>query len=1015
MRIIWLLYCLLLWPLTPYALPHLAPSASELAAGPVRLDARWALDFAELHTDFAHAVNETQAVPGLWHQDKQHPNTGFATLRLQLHMPTAGPWYLYVPDMPSAMALYVNGELLYQRGQVASNAAAEIPRYGPAVVNLPPATDYQLLLQISNYHHKDAGIWHSLRIADRAHLADLQNQNQLIDVLLFAVLASLGIYHLGLWYLRRQEKVALYFGLFSLSVALRSLIVGERVAYLWPLPLNWENLQRLEHILLYLAIPFFARYFAYLYPRYVHRALLPLTTAGCALLVLLTLLTPATFFTHLGAVAQVWILLLSLYVVSVGLRAWQHNAHFSRLFLSSFALLFITVLNDFLYTHLILQTRPLVQLGVIAFVIMQAALLNRRYVHSLNAVEHMHENLKEKNRALKQLHDFKDILLANTSHELRTPVHGMLGLTEQLLKTTADNTQQTLIERIRQSAQHINQVIGDLLDSDNMPELQRRQIPLAPLLQQARALLTPLLENGVSLHLHMDDQLEVYADASRLQQVLINLLGNAIKFTQQGQIHIHAHAAGEQVLIEVQDNGPGIPPDDWPRLLQRYQQGEPKGIKQGQGLGLAISQDILQKHASRLQLLPSEKGSRIGFYLARSARVQEKIPFNHQPCGNCEGNKLVVIDDDCNNLELVRQQLAPYYHLRLCDDLQQGLQIIQQWRPDCVLLDVMLPAQSGIDALCRIRQQYSQQQLPVLMFTASHQKQHLIAALRQGANDYLNKPYAAEELQARIENQLSQKRLWQQSLNIQQLQLEQNKQQALHQQTEQHNSQLINLLNLLPTPVLLFSQKGVLQFANPACLQHWPRGLLCGSDTLADVIGSSHAHALRHKGAHSISLSAELELTAHALPGEGWALLSSRDQQQERLNRLEDSLGQLLHSLRQTEHHPQAEQSDESLRELGVKLARQCLNLWERYTGKSKAELAESSKIWRVYIDGSTVKTRTLDKYLALSSLPKQPRWRSVLRTAAFVQEHCQLNAQDAQALQQLAASVDARLSLETE
>ncbi|MCP5335102.1 MAG: response regulator [Oceanospirillaceae bacterium] len=873
--------------LPAWAVPQLNISPEQIAAGAVRLDSRWAMDFAELHTDFAREVNETQSVPGLWHQDGQHPRQGYATLRLQLNMPARQAWYLYVPDMPSAMALYVNGELYYQRGQVADNAAAEKPHYGPTVLNLPVAEHYQLLLQISNYHHKDGGIWHSLRIADRAHLAALQNQNQLLDVLLFAVLASLGIYHLGLWYLRRQEQVALYFGLFSLSVALRSLIVGERVAYLWPLPLNWENLQRLEHILLYLAIPFFARYFACLYPRYVQRALLLLTGWGCAALVSLTLLTPAVFFTHLGAVAQVWILLLSLYVISVGLRAWQHNAHFSRLFLASFALLFITVLNDFLYTHLLLQTRPLVQLGVIAFVIMQAALLNRRYVQSLNAVEHMHENLQEKNRALKQLHEFKDILLANTSHELRTPIHGMLGLSGELLKNTRDPQQQALITRLQESAQHMNRLISDLLDQEKSPELQRRVIALAPLLQQARALLSPLLENGVSLQLQVDEKLSVYADEQRLQQVLINLLGNAIKFTHQGHIVLRARAEGENVLIEIHDNGPGIDEHDWPRLLQRYQQGKTSSASAfaNQGLGLSISQDILLKHASRLQLLPSEKGSRIGFYLPREAHSQQRVVIDSAPCGNSEGNKLLIIDDDSNNLALVRQQLSHLYHMRLCGDVGIGLQILQQWRPDCVLLDVMLQERSGLDVLQQIRQLYPQQQLPVLMFTASHRQQHLIQALRQGANDYLHKPCSAEELIARIENQLNLKRLWQQNRRQQPAQTSQSS----------------------------------------------------------------------------------------------------------------------------------ADNSEENLRELGVKLARQCLNLWERYTGKSKADLAESSKIWRVYIDGSTVKTRTLDKYLALSTLPKQPRWRSVLRTAAFVQEHCQLSEQDAQALQQLAAHVDARLSVETE
>ncbi len=132
-------------------------------------------------------------------------------------MPYQARYYLRIPDVPSAVSLWVNGELLFQRGVVSNQAAFEVPKFGPQVVPLPPKASYDLILHVSNFHHKDGGVWHNLMIADEFHRSELQSQSQILDAMIFTFLVLSSIYLLLINLTRKGYVSHLFFSFIHLG------------------------------------------------------------------------------------------------------------------------------------------------------------------------------------------------------------------------------------------------------------------------------------------------------------------------------------------------------------------------------------------------------------------------------------------------------------------------------------------------------------------------------------------------------------------------------------------------------------------------------------------------------------------------------------------------------------------------------------------------------------------------------------------------------------------------------
>jgi hypothetical protein len=180
-------------PLICFALPEKTISTDDLRQGPVALDGLWAFDWQELHINMNAPMRDGLLLPGLWHKQGPYAPQGFGTLRLSVNMPKRQPYYLRIPDVPSAMSLWVNGQLRFKRGVVSNDAQTEQAKFGPEVVRLEPAEQYDLILQVSNFHHKEGGVWHNLLIADDDHRHALRDQSKLLDAMVFSLLMLISV------------------------------------------------------------------------------------------------------------------------------------------------------------------------------------------------------------------------------------------------------------------------------------------------------------------------------------------------------------------------------------------------------------------------------------------------------------------------------------------------------------------------------------------------------------------------------------------------------------------------------------------------------------------------------------------------------------------------------------------------------------------------------------------------------------------------------------------------------
>lgn len=401
-------------------------------------------------------------------------------------------------------------------------------------------------------------------------------------------------------------------------------------------------------------------------------------------------------------------------------------------------------------------------------------------------------NERAVNDSLRRIDRLKDEFLANTSHELRTPLHGIVGLSESLLDGAAGDLSASArknLELILKSGTRLNALVGDILDSAKLRqkglELTREPVDLHALADIVLTLSRPLvggqpveLVNAVPTDLP-----SALADADRVQQVLHNLVGNAIKFTEEGTVTLDATLDGDHLRVHVRDTGVGIDEDAQPKIFNAFAQADAsiERVYGGTGLGLNISRELVRLHGGDLTV-DSElgHGATFSFTLPVAAEpaidpqpegMAEVVPMGSEPIFVDDGEEVSVppmapllagetptilaIDDESINRQVLENHLTPQgYRVSSVANGAAALDLLAARSVDLVLLDIMMPRMSGYEVCRRIREQHSREELPVIFLSAKNQASDRIAGFDEGGNDYLAKPIAKQELLTRVATQL---------------------------------------------------------------------------------------------------------------------------------------------------------------------------------------------------------------------------------------------------------------------
>ncbi|MGB3300642.1 MAG: ATP-binding protein, partial [Phormidesmis sp.] len=361
----------------------------------------------------------------------------------------------------------------------------------------------------------------------------------------------------------------------------------------------------------------------------------------------------------------------------------------------------------------------------------------------------------------------KSEFLANMSHELRTPLNGILGYAQILTRSkTLTEKEHQGVNVIYQCGSHLLTLINDVLD---LSKIEARKLDLLPIALHLPALLRSVVEmceikakqKGIDFAYQPSSQLPegVQADEKRLRQVLINLIGNAIKFTEQGAVTLRidvlekteAHA---RLLFQVIDTGAGIEAAHLSKLFEAFEQvGDRKKQAEGTGLGLAISQRIVQLMGSQIQVT-SELGEGSEFFFVADVPlaqdwVSQGSAREFDRVVGYEGDRrtILVVDDRWENRAVLQNMLEPLgFIIAEAEDGQQGLEKLHTLSPDLVITDLAMPVMDGFEFLKQIRSHEDLNHHQVIISSASVSQADQQAALNSGGNCFLAKPVDGQEL-----------------------------------------------------------------------------------------------------------------------------------------------------------------------------------------------------------------------------------------------------------------------------
>jgi PAS domain S-box-containing protein len=356
----------------------------------------------------------------------------------------------------------------------------------------------------------------------------------------------------------------------------------------------------------------------------------------------------------------------------------------------------------------------------------------------------------------------KSEFLANMSHEIRTPLNGVIGFTDLVLKTKLTDTQNQYLTIVNQSANALLSIINDILDFSKIEagklELDMEKTDLYELASQATDIITyQIQKKGLELLLNVATELPrfIYADSVRLKQVLVNLLGNASKFTEKGEIELKiSPLEGEEnrttIRFEVRDTGIGIHPDKQAKIFEAFSQEDSSTTKKygGTGLGLTISNKLLGLMDSGLQLRSKlGKGSTFYFDVTFPSEKGEPIEW----VGLETIQRVLVVDDNENNRTIVSQMLR-LKNIKTTEATNgfEALQLLANGkRFDVVLMDYHMPFMDGIETIRKIRETFDGhlEDMPILLLHSSSDDQRIIQACREfGIKFRLIKPLKIQEL-----------------------------------------------------------------------------------------------------------------------------------------------------------------------------------------------------------------------------------------------------------------------------
>ncbi|MEP5610878.1 MAG: ATP-binding protein [Cyclobacteriaceae bacterium] len=617
-----------------------------------------------------------------------------------------------------------------------------------------------VIIHISNFVHSKGGIGAPIQIGTLSHLMDLKFVNDVYDVFMAGCLVMGAFIFLGMYFYGRQKKMAFYFALFCLVYAYRIIGWGNYVLHdLIDMPYRLG--MTIEYSTFYLTVFFFGLYLKHLFPEDVPKILIKIFVFLSLLWALMTLF-PVYIFTQLNDPFLIVLLLAMIFISSVFVKALirgRAGAAFS--IYSTIGIIVVFFMKSLAYLNVLEEILWVSMLGQLVFFLFQSLILSKHFTSSWRQAK------EEAESAMKVRSDFLSIM----SHEIRTPLNTVIGTTYHLLDENPRKEQVQELNNLKNASEYLLTLINNVLDYSKIDagklEFDESNTQLKRYSEDIFNVFKPIAsQKGIDLHLEYDEKLPevVKLDKARVNQILTNLIGNAVKFTEKGNVTLTISLQDRvdknvKVLFEIKDTGIGVSSDLKDRIFKSFQQANTSITRKygGTGLGLSITKQLVEMMGSEIHL-KSEKGQGAVFYFTLSLKIGNKVleKFQEAEALDLSGYKVLLVEDNHMNV-LIAKRLLEKWNM-IVDLAENGIIAIEKVEHniyDIVLMDLQMPEMDGYEATRILRKKGFK--LPILALTASAMYEKSEKLETTGLDGLVTKPFNPKDLYKAISDRLEKK------------------------------------------------------------------------------------------------------------------------------------------------------------------------------------------------------------------------------------------------------------------